>query len=126
MIEPKEPLEPSEPNEPNGPEALNSEKSKSAPLWFQPGYNFGYTLKAIDEHPWQTLITMKEILKLEPGSIEFMGQGCEAHQEFWLKELPAKISTGVKPIFMVDTTPVHPHSVESKPRKPFEPYVDRN
>ncbi len=35
--------------------------------WFLPGPNFGFTLTQIDDHPWKTLLTMKEVMKLDPG-----------------------------------------------------------
>ncbi len=90
--------------------------------WFAPGPHFGYTLKRIDDHPWQTLITMKEIVRLEPGSLEFTGPAAGLHQSYWRERLPELIAPGRKPVFVLDTTPVHPHAVESAPRRPFEPW----
>ena len=42
--------------------------------WLNPGPNYGYRITQIDEHPWNTLITMKEIRRLDPGSMVFVGQ----------------------------------------------------
>ncbi len=92
--------------------------------WWQPGPEFGYTLRYIDEHPWDTLMTMKEVLHLEPGSIEFLGIEAEAHRKYWLQHHPELVETGRAPIFRLETTPVHPHKVESEPRSPFKPYKD--
>jgi hypothetical protein len=92
-------------------------------MWYAPGKNFGYTLKKIDDHPWNTLLTMREVVQLEPGSIEFTGPDAERHREFWLRENPGLFFTpGQKPVFVLDTTPVHPHSVETKPRQPYMPW----
>jgi hypothetical protein len=96
----------------------------NAPLWFAPGPNFGYKLVRIDDHPWDTLITMKEILRLEPGSLEFTGPAAAEHLAYWQHHLPDKLGTGLKPVFVLDTTPVHPHRVESEPRRPFRPWND--
>jgi hypothetical protein len=90
--------------------------------WFQPGPDFGYTLRAVDEHPWNTLLTMKEVLKLEPGSLRFQGPNAEGHRLFWKESLPGLVESGGKPVFVLDTTGVHPHRVESEPRKPFQPW----
>jgi hypothetical protein len=92
--------------------------------WFLPGPNFGYTLTRIDEHPWQTLLTMKEIVKLEPGSLVFTGAEAKAHRNHWLEHYPHYFEDGRKPVFELDTTPVHPHSVEVEPRRPFQPWKD--
>jgi hypothetical protein len=96
----------------------------SAMLWYLPGPNFGYTLTKIDEHPWKTLLTMKEIIKLEPGSIVFTGADAKTHRNYWLEHRPEFFQADRKPVFEVDTTPVHPHSVEIAPRKPFKPWND--
>lgn len=91
--------------------------------WYAPGPNFGYTIKKIDDHPWQTLITMKEIIRLEPGSLEFIGPDAERHRVYWREQKPELMSEGRKPVFVLDTTPVHPHTVESAPRQPFKPWA---
>ena len=93
-------------------------------MWYAPGPTFGYTLKKIDDHPWSTLLTMKEIIRLEPGSIEFAGPDAERHREFWAKESPAYFTVGKTPVFLLDTTPIHPHTVEIQPRQPFKPFKD--
>jgi hypothetical protein len=90
--------------------------------WMAPGYNYGYTITRIDEHPWNTLITMKEVLRLDPGSLVFTGPDSERHTAFWKDELPQFASSGVKPVFELDCTLIHPHRVESEPRQPFEPW----
>jgi hypothetical protein len=97
----------------------------SPQFWFQPGPSFGYTLTRIGEHPWNTLITMKEVLRLDPGSLVFTGPHAEGHARYWRAELPQLFDKGRAPEFELDTSPIHPHVVESTPRKPFEPYKDR-
>jgi hypothetical protein len=87
-------------------------------MWYAPGPTFGYTLKKIDAHPWDTLLTMKEVLRLEPGSIEFTGPDAERHLEFWRQSQPEYFTAGKTPVF------VHPHKVESEPRRPFRPWKD--
>lgn len=91
--------------------------------WLNPGPNYGYRLVKIDDHPWNTLITMKEILKLDPGSFEFVGDECQSHENFWRKESPHFFEKGKKPVFQIDSTPIHPHVVETRPRTPFKPYA---
>jgi hypothetical protein len=90
--------------------------------WFNPGPSFGYVLKQIDDHPWDTIITMKEVLKLQPGSIRFVGPVAGQHRDYWKPLQPGLIETGVAPVFVLDTAPIHPRTVENKPRKPFEPW----
>lgn len=90
--------------------------------WIQPGWSYGYRLTQLDDHPWNTLITMKEILKLDPGSLVFTGDESAAHENYWRRELPNLFEVGKKPIMQLDATPIHPHVVESKPRTPFKPY----
>lgn len=90
--------------------------------WFAPGPNFGYTIKQIDDHPWQTLITMKEVVRLEPGSLEFIGPDVDRHVAYWREHKPELFEVGKKPVFVLDTTPVHPHQVEAEPRRPFQPW----
>jgi hypothetical protein len=92
--------------------------------WFLPGPNFGYTLTQIDDHPWKTLLTMKEVIKLEPGSLVFTGEEAKTHRNYWLEHAPQLFEDGKKPVFQLDTTPVHPHSVEVEPRRPFQPWKD--
>lgn len=93
--------------------------------WFLPNPNFGYTITAIDDHPWNTLITMREIVRLEPGSIRFTGPNAEKHREFWAASLPELfVEEGKKPVFTVDSTGIHPHRVESEPRTPFKPWKE--
>jgi hypothetical protein len=92
-------------------------------VWFQPGPDFGYTLKAVDEHPWNTLLTMKEVLQLDPGSLQFIGPQAEAHSDYWKEKLPELAAEGRRPIFVLDTQAVHPHKVESEPRRPFKPWA---
>lgn len=92
--------------------------------WFLPGPTFGYRLVRIDDHPWDTLITMKEILRLQPGSLRFVGPDAKRHEEFWRKELPQLLESDARPVFELDTRPIHPHLVESAPRQPFRPYKD--
>jgi hypothetical protein len=96
-----------------------------APLWFQPGLSFGYTLRRIGDHPWNTLLTMKEVLKLEPGYLTFTGPHAAGHERYWRQHLPHIFESGREPVFELDTSPIHPHIVETRPRKPFEPYKDR-
>lgn len=94
-------------------------------MWWAPGPNFGYKIKAIDDHPWDTLITMKEILKLQPGSIQFIGEDAARHTRFWSQELPHLFNDPPQsPVFVLDTQLIHPHKVESEPRKPFKPFND--
>jgi|GEM_PF-963019 len=94
-------------------------------FWFQPGPSFGYKLTKIDGHPWNTIVTMKEVVKLDPGSLVFTGPHAAGHERYWRKECPGLFGEGKAPVFELDTTPIHPHKVESEPRKPFEPYKDR-
>jgi hypothetical protein len=96
--------------------------SNPAPLYYLPGYHFGYTIVGIDDHPWNTLITMKEILRLEPGSLVFVGPSAEQHQLWWQQEKPELFVAGKKPVFTIDTKIIHPHQVESEPRRPFVPW----
>ncbi len=91
--------------------------------WLNPGPNYGYRITQIDEHPWNTLITMKEILRLEPGSMTFVGSESEIHERYWREAEPQLFELGKKPIFQIDVTPIHPHVVETKPRTPFKPYA---
>lgn len=91
-------------------------------LWILPSPHFGYVITQIDDHPWNTLITMKEILLLEPGSLHFHGPNADAHREYWRKLHPHLIEGEQKPVFQLDTTGVHPHKVESEPRRPFQPW----
>jgi hypothetical protein len=93
-------------------------------MWYAPGPSFGYTLKQIDDHPWSTLLTMKEVLRLDPGSIEFVGPDATSHVDYWSKETPQHFTAGKMPIFILDTTPIHPHTVEIAPRQPFRPWKD--
>lgn len=90
--------------------------------WFLPGPSFGYVLKQIDEHPWDTIITMKEVLKLQPGSIRFIGPVADQHRDHWKPIHPDLIETETKPVFVLDTAPIHPHTVESEPKRPFKPW----
>lgn len=90
--------------------------------WLQPGPNCGYTLVRIDDHPWKTLLTMKEVLQLEPGSLVFSGPSKEWHDAYWKPRHPELFENDRKPVFELDTTPIHPHVAESKPRQPFKPY----
>jgi len=94
-------------------------------FWFQPGPSFGYTLKRIGEHPWNTILTMKEVVKLDPGSLVFTGPHADGHTRYWKENTPHLFAEGREPVFELDTTPIHPHKVEVEPRKPFEPYKDR-
>ncbi|MDE1171459.1 MAG: hypothetical protein PW734_09675 [Verrucomicrobium sp.] len=91
-------------------------------MWYLPGPNFGYTLIRIDAHPWKTLLTMKEVLKLDPGSLLFTGADAKTHRNYWLERHPELFEENRSPVFELDTTPVHPHSVESAPRRPFQPW----
>ncbi|MES2308975.1 MAG: hypothetical protein V4507_08955 [Verrucomicrobiota bacterium] len=90
--------------------------------WLSPGPHYGYRITQIDEHPWNTLITMKEILKLDPGSLVFVGPDAELHERYWKGSAHGLFDTGKKPVFQIDVTPIHPHVVETKPRTPFKPY----
>jgi hypothetical protein len=92
--------------------------------WFTPGPSFGYIIREIDGHPWQALVTMKEILKLEPASIEFLGPNAQHHIEYWKSSIPHLLNTKTPPHFKLDTTPIHPHQVEVEPRKPFQPWKE--
>ncbi|NJK93309.1 MAG: hypothetical protein HC904_16765 [Blastochloris sp.] len=87
--------------------------------WFVPSPQFGYTLTRIDEHPWNTLLTMKEVLRLEPGSIEFTGPHATGHDTYWREHLPHLFTKDLKPVMVLDTSPIHPHAVETEPRRPF-------
>ena len=91
--------------------------------WYLPGPNFGYTLAKIDDHPWKYLLTMKEVLKLDPGSLAFTGPDAKSHRNYWREHHPELFVEGKGPVFELDTTPVHPHSVEVEPRKPFRPWI---
>jgi hypothetical protein len=90
--------------------------------YYLPGPHFGYTLRQIGNHPWNTLITMKEVLRLEPGSLEFTGPSATEHQKFWMQSNPELFTAGRQPVFVLDTKVVHPHSVEVAPRQPFQPW----
>ena len=92
--------------------------------WYLPGPNFGYTLVQIDAHPWKTLLTMKEVIKLEPGSLEFTGPDAKEHRNHWMEHHPHLFEAGRKPVFILDVTLVHPHSVEAEPRRPFRPWLN--
>jgi hypothetical protein len=91
--------------------------------YYLPGPHFGYTLTRIDDHPWNTLLTMKEVVRLEPGSLEFIGPSALDHHKFWLQSNPELFVKGRKPVFQLDTKVVHPHKVETQPRRPFEPWL---
>ena len=94
-------------------------------MWYAPGPDFGYRVVEIDGHPWNYLLTMKELVRLEPGSIEFQGPAAGEHTAYWQAENPELFHAGRAPVFKVDTAPVHPHSVESKPKRPFQPWIIR-
>jgi len=87
--------------------------------WFVPSPHFGYTLKRIDDHPWNTLLTMKEVVQLEPGSLEFVGPHADGHTGYWKEKLPDFFELNKKPVMVLDTSPINPHAVEVEPRKPF-------
>lgn len=92
-------------------------------MWYRPGPNFGYTIVEIDGHPWRYLLTMKELVRLEPGAVRFTGPGAAEHEAYWKREMPELfLQPERKPLFVVDTSVVHPHRVESQPRKPFQPW----
>jgi hypothetical protein len=65
---------------------------------------------------------MKEILRLEPGSLVFVGPDAEMHERYWRESEKGLFESGKKPVFQIDVTPIHPHVVETKPRTPFKPY----
>jgi hypothetical protein len=92
--------------------------------WFVPSPHFGYTMTRIDEHPWNTLLTMKEVVQLEPGSLEFTGPHATGHCEYWESRFPELFESGKKPVMVLDTNPIHPHAVEVEPRKPFRPWKE--
>jgi hypothetical protein len=92
--------------------------------WFVPSPHFGYTLTRIDEHPWNALLTMKEVVQLEPGSLEFTGEYARGHRDYWKERFPGLFQEGQQPVMVLDTSPIHPHSVEVKPRTPFKPWEE--
>lgn len=94
-------------------------------MLYRPGPNFGYRVVEIDGHPWDYLLTMKELVQLEPGSIVFTGPAAEEHESYWKEERPDLFHAGKDPVFKVDTLPVNPHSVETKPKRPFQPWIIR-
>ncbi len=94
-------------------------------MWFQPGPSFGYTIREIDGHPWNYLLSMKELRQLEPGTIRFTGPNAEEHTAYWKAQHPEFFpEKETAPLFIVDTVPVHPHQVESEPRRPFAPWKE--
>ncbi|MEM1058246.1 MAG: hypothetical protein AAGK14_03280 [Verrucomicrobiota bacterium] len=96
-------------------------------MWFAPGPSFGYTVREIDGHPWNYLLTMKELCQLEPGTIRFTGEAAASHIEYWKQHHPEffpEVETA--PVFVVDTTPVHPRTAEQEPRRPFAPWKKAN
>lgn len=91
--------------------------------YFLPSYRFVYTLIQIDDHPWHTHLTMSEIEKLDPGFVRFVGQAAEEHEKYWRAKNPALFREERGPIFVLDTKIIHPHWIESSPRRPFLPWV---
>jgi hypothetical protein len=92
--------------------------------FFLPGPNYGYRIVKIDDHPWNALVTMKEILRLDPGTIRFVGPGAERHENFWKDLHPQLFGGETLPVFEIDVTTVHPHAVEIEPRRPFQAWKD--
>ena len=90
--------------------------------YFLPGYRFVYTLVEVDGHPWSTLLTMAQIEQLEPGTVRFVGEAAAEHENFWRQKNPRLFHNPEGPIFVLDTKVVHPHRVESAPRRPFLPW----
>ncbi|HSI84763.1 MAG: hypothetical protein ACAI35_26150 [Candidatus Methylacidiphilales bacterium] len=95
--------------------------------FFLPGPNYGYRIVKIGDHPWNALVTMKEIMRLDPGIIRFVGPGAERHEAYWKDSMPQLFDAEVAPkgpVFEIDVTTVHPHAVEIEPRRPFQAWKD--